>query len=161
MWRNLRSSLGETFYNRALDRDLLKLKRLFLLMCAASCFGMIKFSLSLYTAVGENGVFADIGFVKSWPWFVVQSLLRILESFMCIFVFLIAFKSGKNNARATGTSPDTNQQTEIARVRHSVTLNTQWIPKCSVLQIPEAQTWVTLKLVVPLICKTVFSAYKK
>ena len=79
---------------------------------------------------------------------------------MCIFVFLIAFKSGKNNARATGTSPDTNQQTEIARVRHSVTLNTQWIPKCSVLQIPEAQTWVTLKLVVPLICKTVFSAYE-
>ena len=161
MWRNLRSSLGETFYNRALDRDLLKLKRLFLLMCAASCFGMIKFSLSLYTAVGEYGVFADIGFVKSWPWFVVQSLLRILESFMCIFIFLIAFKSGKNNARATRTSPDTNQQTEIARARHSVTLNTQWIPKWSVLQIPEPQTWVTLKLVVPLICKTVFSAYKK
>ena len=108
MWRNLKSSLDETFFNRALDRDLTRLKRLFVLMCSASCFGMVKFSLSLYTAVGEYGVFADIGYVKSWPWFVVQSLLRTLEVMMCVLIFLIAFKNRKSNATTNQTSPNTN-----------------------------------------------------
>ena len=58
---------------------------------------MIKFSLSLYTAIGEYGVFADIGHVKSWPWFVLQSSLRTLESLICAFVFLIGFNNLKSN----------------------------------------------------------------
>ena len=33
IWRNLKSSLGRTFFNRALDRDLRRPKRLFILMC--------------------------------------------------------------------------------------------------------------------------------
>ena len=69
---------------------------------------MVKFSLSLYTAVGEYGVFADIGYVKSWPWFVVQSLLRTLEVMMCVLIFLIAFKNRKSNATTNQTSPNTN-----------------------------------------------------
>ena len=63
MWRNLKSSMGEMFFNRTLDPDSMRVKLLFVLMCSASCFGIIKFSLSLYTAVGEYGVFADIGYV--------------------------------------------------------------------------------------------------
>lgn len=108
MWRNLKSSLGEvTFFNRAIDQDSRRLKRLFVLMCLASLFGIIKFSLSLYTAVGEYGVFADIGYVKSWPWFVVQSFLRTLELLMCIFIFLIAIKNRKSNTTTDGSTPDT------------------------------------------------------
>ncbi|KAJ7360104.1 hypothetical protein OS493_018088 [Desmophyllum pertusum] len=103
MWRNLKSSLGEMFSNRALDRESRRLKRLFVLMCWASCFGVIKFSLSLYTAIGEYGVFADIGYVKSWPWFAVQSSLRTLESLMCVFIFIIAFNNRKTN---NNTTPD-------------------------------------------------------
>ena len=97
MWRNLKSSLSDTFFNRALDRDSRRLKRLFVLMCWASCFGIVKFSLSLYTAIGEYGVFADIGYVKSWPWFAVQSSLRMLEFLMCVFICLIGFKNRKTN----------------------------------------------------------------
>ena len=104
MWRNLKSSLGETFFNRQLDRDSKRLKRLFVLMCAASWFGVIKFSLSLYTAIGEYGVFADIGYVKSWPWFVVQSSLRALESLICAFIFFIGFNNRKTN---NNTTPET------------------------------------------------------
>ena len=108
MWRNLKSSLGEvTFFNRAIDQDSRRLKRLFVLMCLASLFGIIKFSLSLYTAVGEYGVFADIGYVKSWPWFVVQSFLRTLELLMCIFIFLITLKNRKSNTTTDGSTPDT------------------------------------------------------
>ena len=103
MWSNLKSSLGEIFFNRALDRDTRRLKRLFVLMCAASWFGVIKFSLSLYTSIGEYGVFADIGYVKSWPWFVVQSSLRTLESLMCAFIFFIGFNNRKTN---NNTTPD-------------------------------------------------------
>ena len=106
MWRNLKSSLGETFFSRTLERDSKRLKRLFVLMCSASCFGIAKFSLSLYAAVGEYGVFADIGYVKGWPWFVVQSLLRILETLICIFIFLIAFKNLKSvNATDNDSTP--------------------------------------------------------
>ncbi|KAJ7360614.1 hypothetical protein OS493_015722 [Desmophyllum pertusum] len=103
MWRNLKSSLamGKMFYNRALGRESRRLKRLFVLMCWASCFGVIKFSLSLYTAIGEYGVFADIGYVKSWPWFAVQSSLRTLESLMCVFIFIIAFNNRKMNNNIT------------------------------------------------------------
>ena len=104
MWRNLASSLGEMFFNRTLDRDARRLKRLFVLMCSASWLGVIKFSLSLYTAIGEYGVFADIGYVKSWPWFAVQSSLRTLESLMCVFIFFIGLNSRKSS---NNTTPDT------------------------------------------------------
>lgn len=114
MWRNLKSSLGEMFFNRALDRDATRLRRLFVLMCSASWFGVIKFSLSLYTAIGEYGVFADIGYVKSWPWFAIQSLLRTLESLMCAFIFFI----GLNNRKSSNnTAPDICLAKQVARVQ--------------------------------------------
>ncbi len=96
MWRNLKPSLGVVF-----NRDSSRLKRLFVLMCAASLFGVMKFSLSLYTAIGEYGVFADIGYVKSWPWFAVQSSLRTLESLMGAMIFSIGFNNRKTNKNAT------------------------------------------------------------
>ena len=96
MWRNLKPSLGEVF-----DQDSKRLKRLLVLMCAASWFGVVKFSLSLYTAIGEYGVFADIGYVKSWPWLAVQSSLRTLESLMCAMIFFIGFNNRKANNNAT------------------------------------------------------------
>lgn len=114
MWRNLKSSLGETFFNRALVRDFKRLKRLFVLMCSASCFGMIRFSISLYTAVGDYGVFADIGYVKSWPWFVVQTLLRTLESLMCLFIFLISFRNRKSISATDHTTPVTTLPAVVA-----------------------------------------------
>ena len=40
MWRNLKSSLGEMFFNRALDRDARRLKRLFVLMCSMISSGV-------------------------------------------------------------------------------------------------------------------------
>lgn len=100
MWRNLKPSIGEVF-----NRNSSRLKRLFVLMCAASCFGMVKFSLSLYTAIGEYGVFADIGYVKSWPWFTVQSSLRALETLMCAMIFSIGFNNRKSNKNATPQIP--------------------------------------------------------
>ena len=103
MWRNLKSSLGEMFFNRALDRDARRLKRLFVLMCSASWLGVIKFSMSLYTASGEYGVLADIGYVKSWPWFAVQSSLRTLESLICAFIFFIGLNNRKGRSN---TAPD-------------------------------------------------------
>lgn len=107
MWRNLKSSLGQTFFSRIQDQDYRRLNRLFVLLCSASCFGVMKFSLSIYTAVGEYGVFADIGFVKNWPWFVVQSLLRALESLVCVFIFLIVFRNRKGINTAEHATPNT------------------------------------------------------
>ncbi|XP_068682823.1 uncharacterized protein [Montipora foliosa] len=99
MWRNLKASLDGTFFRRTIHQESSRLNRLFTLMCCASFFGVIKFSLSPYTSVGEFGVFADTGYItESWHWFVVQSLLRTLESFLCIFIFLIVFKNRKGIA---------------------------------------------------------------
>ena len=113
MWRNLKSSLGGTFFNRALDRDSRRLKRLFVLMCWASIFGIVKFSLSLYTAIGEYGVFADIGYVKSWPWFAVQCSLRMLEVLICGFIFLIALNNWKTNSNTCATPEICLDQVEL------------------------------------------------
>ena len=103
MWRNLKSSLGENACccNSALDSK--RLKQLFFLMCWASFCGMIKFSLSLYTAIGEYGVFADIVYVKSWPWFAVQTSLRMFEFLMGLSIINLSFHNvmTRNNDKNT------------------------------------------------------------
>lgn len=93
IWRNLKASLGGTFFSRTLHQESKKLKRLFILMCFASSFGVINFSLSLYTAIGKFGVYSDKRYIGNWHWFIVQSMLRTLESLQCIFTFLIVFKA--------------------------------------------------------------------
>lgn len=71
MWCNLKFLFGEMFFNWVLDWDVRWFKRLFVLMCLVFWFGVIKFFLLLYMVIGEYGVFVDIGYVKSWFWFVV------------------------------------------------------------------------------------------
>lgn len=93
MWRNLKASLGGAFFSVTLDQESNSLKRLIILMCFASSFGVIDFTLSLYTTIGEFGAYSDERYIKSWHWFIVQSMLRTLESLQCIFIFLIVFKA--------------------------------------------------------------------
>ncbi|XP_067031964.1 uncharacterized protein [Acropora muricata] len=93
MRRNLKASLGGAFFSRTLYQESNSLKRLFILMFFASSFGAINFTVSLYTAIGEFGVYSEKRYIKSWDWFIVQSTLRTLESLQCIFIFLIVFKA--------------------------------------------------------------------
>ena len=64
---------------------------------------MIKFSLSLYTAIGEYGVFAGIVYVKSWPWFAVQTSLRMFEFLMGLSIINLSFHNvmTRNNDKNT------------------------------------------------------------
>ena len=95
MWRNLKASLGGAFFSRTLYQESNSLKRLFILMFFASSFSAINFTVSLYTAIREFGVYSEKRYInyKSWNWFIVQSTLRTLESLQCIFIFLIVFKA--------------------------------------------------------------------
>ena len=62
----------------------------------AASFGVINFTLSLYTTIGVFGVYFGKRYTKSWHWFIVQSVLRTLVSLQCIFIFLIVFKASND-----------------------------------------------------------------
>ena len=91
MWRNLRSTLQtRTSMDQCSLRDVKKLKRLFVFMSAASIFGVFIFSVSLYTSIGEFGVFSSQSYAKSWPWFAMQTTMRMMELLLSTLIFLIA-----------------------------------------------------------------------
>ena len=97
MWRNLRSTLQpHTSHDKCSLRDARKLKRLFLFMSAASIFGLCNFSVSLYVSVGEFGVFTGESYAKSWPWFAIQTTMRIMELLSNALIFLIAVDNPGN-----------------------------------------------------------------
>lgn len=97
MWRNLKSTLqAPAGNNKCFLRDVRKLKRLFLLMSAASIFGVCNFSVSLYVSVGEFGVFASGHYAKHWPWFAIQTTMRIQELLLSALVFRISVDNPKH-----------------------------------------------------------------
>jgi len=97
MWRNLKSTLqARKVSDQCFLRDFRKLKRLFLFMSMASVFGLLNFSVSLYVSVGEYGVFARGCYAKHWPWFAIQTTMRILELLLTAIVFRIAVDNAKD-----------------------------------------------------------------
>ncbi|KAJ7334479.1 hypothetical protein OS493_014800 [Desmophyllum pertusum] len=97
MWRNLKSTLqARTSNDQSFLRDVRKLKRLFLFMSAASFFGVCNFTVSLYVSVGEFGVFTGKSYAKSWPWFAIQTTLRVMELLLSALIFLIAVDNPRN-----------------------------------------------------------------
>ncbi|KAJ7334386.1 hypothetical protein OS493_014697 [Desmophyllum pertusum] len=105
MWRNLRATLqAHTSNDQCFLRDLRKLRRLFLFMSVASFFGVCNFTVSLYVSVGEFGVFTGKSYAKSWPWFAIQTTLRIMELLLSALIFLIAVDNPRNCNRQKSTS---------------------------------------------------------
>lgn len=97
MWRNLRSTLQtHTSMDQCSLRDVKKLKRLFVFMSTASIFGVFIFSVSLYTSIGEFGVFSGKIYAKSWPWFAMQTTMRMMELLLSTLIFLIAVDNPRN-----------------------------------------------------------------
>lgn len=97
MWRNLRSTLqAHTSMDQCSLRDVKKLKRLFVFMSAASIFGACNFSVSLYISIGEFGVLTSESYAKSWPWFAIQTTMRMMELLLSALIFLIAVDSPRN-----------------------------------------------------------------
>ena len=97
MWRNLRSTLQtHTSVDQCSLRDVKKLKRLFVFMSAASIFGVFIFSVSLYTSIGEFGVFSGESYAKSWPWFAMQTTMRMMELLLSTLIFLITVDNPRN-----------------------------------------------------------------
>lgn len=111
MWRNLKATMQAGVGNRCVLRDAKKLKRLFRFMSAASFFGLITFSVSLYISVGEFGVFAKGHYAKHWPWFAIQTTMRALELLLTILVFRIAVCNAKD-CNQKRPSPTRNAITE-------------------------------------------------
>ena len=97
MWRNLRSTpQTQTSVDQCSLRDVKKLKRLFVFMSAASIFGGFIFSVSLYTSIGEFGVFSGESYATSWPWFAMQTAMRMMELLLSTLIFLITVDNPRN-----------------------------------------------------------------
>lgn len=107
--RNLKSSFRVSVENDpSLLRDATKLKRLFLFMSAASVFGMFNFAVSLYIIVGEFEFFSQGIYARHWPWFAIQTTLRILELILTVLIFRIAIYNTKHfHRREVGPEPRT------------------------------------------------------
>ena len=105
IWRNLRPSFHISAENDpSLLRDATKLKRLLLFMSTASIFGVLNFAVSLYISVGEFGFFAQGNHARHWPWFAMQTALRILELILTVLIFRIAIYHTKH-AHQWGVGP--------------------------------------------------------
>lgn len=90
MRRNLMSSLHIAPHEHK------RLTWLFKFVFVSSVFGSCNFCLSIYMASSEYGVLNDMGFVKSWPWFCIQSASRTLELLVCASVLAVASKNTKS-----------------------------------------------------------------
>ena len=100
LWRNLKASRQTAQFDPGLAAEGKKITRLVTLLYLASICGLVLFSTSVYSALGETSVYNDSGVVSNWPWIAVQTLLRSCETFMCLIIFLIALR--------TKTSSSTN-----------------------------------------------------
>ena len=98
---NLSSSRKTCKYNTNNSNESAKLRKLTILMCAASTQGFCLFTLSIYLASSDtrSGVFNNNRYVPIWPWFGIQTFLRFVELTMCVTVFLIALKTGSKGGR--------------------------------------------------------------
>ena len=51
--------------------------------------------LTIYAAAGVFGVYSDVEHVEAWPWWIFQTLNRLLETTICIVVLLMNTKTTK------------------------------------------------------------------
>ena len=93
LWRNVKASRQTAQNVPSLSEDNKKVLRLVSLMYLASFSGVVMFSVIIYSALGDTGVFNETGEVRNWPWLAVQTLLRSCETGMCLLIFLIALKT--------------------------------------------------------------------
>ena len=104
--KNLSSSRETAQHNTHLSNESTKVRQLITLLCAASANGFLLFTMSIYMACSEMGVFNESGRVEIWPWFGVQTSVRFAELLMCAIIFRIALKSGSNESRRVDVQPN-------------------------------------------------------
>lgn len=99
--KNLRSSREFSRNHNNLLKETAKMQRLVTLLLVASVEGFVTFTVFIYSASGDTGVFNDGGHVEIWPWFTLKTIISLLELLMCAIIFLAALSSGSNERNVT------------------------------------------------------------
>ena len=97
--KNLSSSLESARRSVHLSNESEKIYQLTKLLCFASVDGFCLFTMSIYVASSETGVFNVNEHIEIWAWFGIQTFLRLAELLMCLIIFRITLKSGSNESR--------------------------------------------------------------
>ncbi|XP_028391666.1 proline-rich transmembrane protein 4-like [Dendronephthya gigantea] len=74
--------------------DPMRFKWLIIKCCVSSILGLCVFGMSLYAALfGESSVLSDTEFADSWPWWVFQTIFRILEILVTLLISVVALQT--------------------------------------------------------------------
>lgn len=71
------------------------MRRLLYLIIACAVASALISILTIYAAAGVFGVYSDVEHVEAWPWWIFQTLNRLLETTICIVVLLMNTKTTK------------------------------------------------------------------
>lgn len=71
------------------------MRRLLYLIIACAVASALISVLTIYAAAGVFGVYSDVEHVEAWPWWMFQTLNRLLETTICIVVLLMNTKTTK------------------------------------------------------------------
>lgn len=70
----------------SVDNSMRRLQYLIIACAVISAFISV---LTVYAAAGVFGVYSDVQYVEAWPWWIFQTLNRLLETAFCIVVLLM------------------------------------------------------------------------
>ena len=75
-------------------------RSIFRICLAIAGGGFVLCCVQFYGMVGVYGALSDATYVDPWPWFAFNTVLRVLEIYLCVILYLVAMKnSGKKNKR--------------------------------------------------------------
>ncbi|XP_068694930.1 proline-rich transmembrane protein 3-like [Montipora foliosa] len=78
------------------DKSLRRLQYL-IMACAVTCVCLCV--ITVYAAAGVFGVYSDVKYVDAWPWWIFQTLGRLLEVAICIVMLLMNSRSSKRKIK--------------------------------------------------------------
>ena len=80
--------------NRNRDHKVNRLKHLII---AATVVSALLLGVTIYAAAGVFGIYSDVTNVAAWPWWILQTALRVLETAMCVVLLLVSINTSGSN----------------------------------------------------------------
>ena len=74
------------------------------LIHASGVSNIVTCAVYIYSAAGVFGVYSDVEFVDAWPWWSLQTALRVTELIAAVLVFTVSAKRAQPDAKGAQTA---------------------------------------------------------
>ena len=93
--------LDQLIFKSGIDNEVSQEGRWYIyLIYASGVSNIITSAVYVYSAAGVFGVYSDVTYVDPWPWWSLQSALRITELLAAVLVFTVSAKRAQPEAQA-------------------------------------------------------------